>query len=305
MIKAGLIPILAKKYEEMGIPVSHAESYLLTLIGIGDIYAEGHNNIPGAAIGIPSWERKYANLTLFRIGRLAIEFCTHPIYMPAIFRRKRDGAIKVLCRDGWQLDPNGAMPCSTELPGPEVKTVHLTNGKDWISGVPIDPYGKCDPEKTITLDTTEWLPACSPWDIVGDIHIPGNGSLTPERIRDSLLQATEFARKYLNREVAIFACSSWILNPAWERELPNSNIADFQRQCWRVPADCYDVEGLGFVFGRSDGDRLSYPQKTSLHKAFHRIMASGEKLRSGTIFIFPEHLPFYGTSYYRNNYNEQ
>lgn len=303
MVKAGLIPILAEIYAQRGIPYDYAESYLLTLMGLSDIHAAGHDGIPGTGLGLPSWERRYAELKLFRIGRFAIEFCPYLWSLPIILRRRSDRRLEVFCRDGWELDAQGRMPCVKAPPDPGVRTVRLLEDSDKITGVPIDPYGHCRPEITRTLSRKEWEPVCSPWDLTANIHIPGGGGMTPDAIRASLLETVDFSRKYLHRDVALFCCHSWILNPAWERELPQSNLAAFQRECWLSPGDCYDVEGLGFVFGRSDGDRLAYPQTTSLHRAFHCLMQSGEKLRSGVGFLLPEHLPHYGTQYYRCRYD--
>lgn len=300
MIKAGLIPALRRIYERRGIPASYAESYIRTLLGISDMYAAGHDGATGVGLTLPSWERRYANLKLFRIGRLAIEFCNYYLpFLPAVWRARGSDELAVFCQDGWCLDPEGRMPYAGAPEPPDVRTVHLAEDGDTVTGVPIDPCGRCRPEITRTIRRSEWEPVCAPWDPIANIHIPGGGPMTPDSVRDSLLETCRFSERYLGRKTALFCCSSWILNPAWERELPQSNLTKFRQEFWMAPGDCTGVDGLKFVYGRTDADPLVCPAKTALHQAFRRVLASGEKLCSGTGFLLPEHLQYYGTQYYR------
>ena len=130
--------------------------------------------------------------------------------------------------------------------------------------------------------------------------------MTPEAIKSSLLEAKQFFRKYFSTDVKAFVCGSWIFNPAWERELPDSNLADFSRQVYKTP--CFPAgggPGLFFVYGRDDMDPRELPCTSSLHKAFRRIYEKGEPLRSGAMFILTEDLVHYGTEYYRRTYRTE
>ena len=300
MIKAGLIPALRRIYEKRGIPAGYAESYIHTLLGISDMYAAGHDGKPGVWLRLPSWERAYANLKIFRIGRLAVEFCHYYLpFLPAVWRAKSGGGLTVFCQSGWLLDPQGRMPCSGGPEPADVRTVRLIEDADRITGVPIDPQGHCDPAKTRTLRRSEWEPVCAPWDLIANLHIPGGEPLTPDAVRGSLMETCEFARTYLHQEVALFCCNSWILNPAWERELPHSNLTKFQQEFWLAPGSSTGTDGLKFVYGNGNADPVKRPAGTALHRAFRHLIESGEKLRSGTGFLLPEHLRYYGSQYYR------
>lgn len=298
MAKAGLISVLRKSYAAHGIPLEMAESYMATLIGISDAYQLSHNGKPGASLEIPSWDQQYATLRMFRIGRLAYRVSDYPWYLPAIYRHVGTGQLSVFCRDGWLLEADGSMPY-TYASSAHCLRMSLVEGNGLITGCPIDPWGNCHPQKRISISASEWQPVCSPWSMVADIHIPGGSGMTPELIAVSFRLAKDFLPAYFHRPLAFFSCHSWILNPAWEREIPDSNMAKFQMECYRCPGDCFDIEGLGNVFGADTGNRLELPQRNSLEKAFHRILAAGEKLRSGVIFFLPEHLDQYGTQYYR------
>lgn len=299
MVKAGLIPYLRESYQKENIPLSMAESCLETLIGVAEIRSKGNNGIPGCTLSTPSWDRQYAKKQLFRIGRLVYKPLENPWYLPYIYRHKETGELMVFARDNWLLNGKSQMPYLREEPGPEFRKTHFRKENGTISGFSIDPYGNCDISCPKTLPASQWEELVSTSTLIGDIHIPGGAPFTPESILDSMYKAREFLESYSGRKITLFACNSWILNPAWEKLIPNSNIAKFQKEGYLFPGDCCDVEGLGFVFGKSDGDRLAYPQTTSLEKAFHELISKGERLRSGGIFFLPEDLKHYGTSFYR------
>ena len=123
--------------------------------------------------------------------------------------------------------------------------------------------------------------------------------MTPEKIIDSLQQAKVFFRKYFNRDIRMFCCSSWILNPDWETELPDSNMAFFIRLGWAVPAIPWDKAGLFFVFGTDEVDFETVPESNSLYRAFRNLNRQGRKLRPGSTFFMAEDLDKLHENYYR------
>ena len=87
-----------------------------------------------------------------------------------------------------------------------------------------------------------------------------------------------------------------------ETELPDSNLVKFMREGYMAPGlESDGRDGVFFIFGRADNvDPLTFPAVTSMQKAFHRILRSGRRLRSGTIFFLTDRLDRFGTQYYRN-----
>ena len=140
------------------------------------------------------------------------------------------------------------------------------------------------------------------WDLVPGIHIPGGGGMKRVLIEDSLRKARDFFPKYFKRRVAGFSCFTWIFNPDFEEELPNSNLADFMREVYLFPFKSVGVEGLQFVFGKSSKDWSDFPADNSLRLAFHRLREAGKRLKAGGMFIDAATIDSFGTQKYRNDY---
>lgn len=298
MVKAGLIPYLRNLYRKESIPLQMAEDHLATHIGVAEMHTKKNNGIPGCTLSVASWDRQYAQRKLFRIGRLVYrpEECSW--YLPYIYRHKVTKKLAVFAREGWLLNEKSQMPYLRE----EAKgftRIRFREEGGMISGYAIDPYGKCDLSAPVTLPAEEWENLLPNSALIGDMHIPAGEPFSPELILDSMVRANEFLESYFGRKITIFSCQSWLLNPAWEELIPRSNIAKFQKEGYLFPGDCCDIEGLGNVFGRTDGDRLAYPRTNSLENAFHTLLLAGERLRAGGIFFLPEFLKYYGTSFYR------
>ena len=124
-----------------------------------------------------------------------------------------------------------------------------------------------------------------------------------EAVRASLIEARSFFHDYLHRDFKVFTCASWILNPAWEKELPESNMAVMQRNVYMTPsAPPGGNPGVFFVYGDNECDPRTRPQTTRLHQAFCRILDRGEPLRNGFMFLPADDAEYYGSEYYRRQY---
>lgn len=157
-----------------------------------------------------------------------------------------------------------------------------------LTGTPIDfKTGRALPGR-ISIDLDEFAPLLTAHDWVPSMHIPGGGNMRPELCRESLREAFAFFRRHFKKEIPAFVCCSWILNPDWMTELPESNLAAFMRMVRLFPTPPDPKSGLFFVFGRDDGDPLTYPADNSLRCAFRRILESGRSLRSGGMFVLPD-----------------
>ncbi len=304
MVALSSLPLTGKTLEKLGIPEQHLHDIASWIGGTVQIYAAAHNGIPGHTLTQTPWLRWHVDGKLFRIGRLEYLFGGWPEWLPVVYKNRKDGKLAVLCRDQWAFDKDGfRVDPEKETPAFVTRLKELDNR---ITGTPVMPDGFPLSGRKVTLDLRDWMPLCAPWDMIPSLHIPGGGGMTPEAIKSSLLEAKQFFRKYFSTDVKAFVCGSWIFNPAWERELPDSNLADFSRQVYKTP--CFPVgggPGLFFVYGRDDMDPRELPCTSSLHKAFRRIYEKGEPLRSGAMFILTEDLVHYGTEYYRRTYRTE
>ncbi|OQA85572.1 MAG: hypothetical protein BWY31_01854 [Lentisphaerae bacterium ADurb.Bin242] len=304
MVALSSLPLTGKTLERLGIPERYLRDIASWLGGTIQIYAAAHDGIPGHTLTQTPWLRWHMDGKLFRIGRLEYLFGGWPEWLPVVYRNRKDGKLAVLCRDQWAFDKDGfRVDPEKETPAFIARLKEL-DGK--ITGTPVTPEGFPVSGRKVTLDLRDWFPLCAAWDQIPSVHIPGGGGMSREAVKSSLLEAKQFFRKYFSTDVKAFVCGSWIFNPAWEKELPDSNLADFSRQVYKGP--CFPPgggPGLFFVYGRDDKDPRTLPCVSSLHKAFCRIYERGEPLRSGAMFILADDLKHYGTEYYRRMYRTE
>ncbi len=294
------LPLIAETQKAMGLPESQLAATAEWLGGTIAIYAAAHHGIPGHTPQQSAWLRHHIDGKLFRIGRLEYMPDIWGGYMPAVYRSRKTGALTVLSRDQWMFDSAGLrLPECTEKPA---FTSRLKFLDGHVTGTPISPYGRIQTGRKVSLDLNEWEPLCADWDPVLHIHIPGGGGMSVSAVRESLLAARQFFRKYFSTDVKVFCCASWILNPVWEKELPDSNLAALQRNVYMTPAFRSENCGLFFVYGQ-DCDPRTQPRTSRLHEAFCRIYDRNEPLCAGCMFIPASDLEHFGTEYYRRTYD--
>lgn len=300
MIAVSAIPLIEKTLERMKIPHSYVLDIAKWTGGTIGLFEIGNNGIPGHTLQQTSWIRNYIDGRLFRIGRFEFLMHGYPPWMPAVYRSRKDGSLMVLCRDGWRFLPDGRRP-NPETPDSEVVITRLKMMDNHVTGTPVTPRGEVLLGRKVTIDLAEWEALCNPWELTPSIHIPAGGGMKPELAKESLIEAKEFFRRYFKQDIKMFVCHSWILNPDWESELPDSNLTKFMREGYMTPGlESDGRDGVFFVFGRTDnGDPLTYPAVTSVQKAFHRILKSGRRLRCGAVFFLTDKLDRFGTQYYR------
>lgn len=117
------------------------------------------------------------------------------------------------------------------------------------------------------------------------VHIPGlSGPLTPAACDASFAEAVRFfAEHFPEKRYAIAMCDSWLLDPELANYLPaDSNIVRFQRRFHLTIADDPESDWiLRFVFGRTDVDLASVPQRTALERAVVAHAAAGRQWHGG------------------------
>lgn len=116
------------------------------------------------------------------------------------------------------------------------------------------------------------------------LHIPSDGNLQKEAVRDSLHGARAFLRTYFPAYgEAPFWCSSWLLHPAL-RELLNekSNIVRFRALFDVQRVDNEDLSYRAFVFRRLDGNVFDYPEETALQRRLKQYLLAGGRFGSAS-----------------------
>lgn len=103
----------------------------------------------------------------------------------------------------------------------------------------------------------------SPGDYVLDIHIPGGGGLTLERVHDSLSDGLDFFdHLHPDKKIKGFESVSWIFSPDLEAVFPpEANLIRFRDKAHLFPVQSRKVEGLNFIFGTFSEDPADWPEK--------------------------------------------
>ncbi|MFA7229914.1 MAG: hypothetical protein WC071_01460 [Victivallaceae bacterium] len=297
------IPEWVKSFRLAGIPEQYALDCAPWLGGTIVIYQSAHNGQPGLTRQQLRWTGWYMINKLFRIGRF--EYMNQELSQnyPTVFRHKINGQIIALCNAGWRLDENGFCLYNAQTESEAYLIAELIEESNAVTGIPISPLGHALPKNKIKLALAEWEKVLGPGDFAPGIHIPGGGGMSLDVCGESLHLASNFYRKYFpDKPVKAFVCASWIFNPQLEAALPESNLANFMRQLYLSPWPSNGRDGMFFIFGRDAGDFKTYPRDNSIRRAMLEILDSGQKLRSGGMFILPEHINHFGEEYYRKNW---
>ena len=298
MLAMSSLKLIRQKHIELGLDEEFTRRQAQWIGGLIPSYAAGRNGKAGFILRSMYWLRNAVDGQLFRIGRL--EFLERPASgdMPLILRNRNDGRLAVLCRN-WSFNKYN-FRVSDDADDVEFRTeLEYFDGK--VRGTPVNAYGFPVREKSVSCDLGQWEKICDTKDACMTVHIPGGGGMTMDKFRESLCDAKKFFLEKFNKKIRIFTCESWILNPAWEKELPNSNFAALQRNVYMTPCPVPSgTPGTYFVYGEVECDPRERECITSLHRAFCRVLERGEPLRNGNMFILPEDVEKFGSNYYRN-----
>ncbi|MBO5724625.1 MAG: hypothetical protein J6S58_07340 [Lentisphaeria bacterium] len=300
LVSLGAYPYIVKAYGELGIPEQYAKDVLAWIGGTMLAYGQAHNGLPGRGLQF-AWIVRYITKTLFRIGRL--EYLVHPApeWLSCIYCNDA-GDLKVLCGDKWHFRADKRRAGEGEE---VVYSSFLEETGSTITGIGCDPYGVPDFEHPLTLDKSEYHSVLTPWDICPSIHIPAGGRMPIEEVFDSMKMAVKFFQTYFKRRIPMICCCSWILNPAWEFLLENSNMARFRKECYALPSPSWGpLAGMGFLFGRADVPPEELPAVNTAQKAFQEASKRG-LLGTGAIFVLTEDLEKLGNEYYRKKYGSE
>ena len=135
-----------------------------------------------------------------------------------------------------------------------------------------------------------------------DLHIPAEGALTLDAIRDALAQAEPFFDHYYpEQKFAAYVCSSWLFSPQLETMLASdSNILRWQHEGYLLPSDSGSDDFLTFTFGARSIDIATAPRDTRLRRAVIAHLDRGELLRCGGYLLLRRDLGRFGSQPYRH-----
>lgn len=139
---------------------------------------------------------------------------------------------------------------------------------------------QCNAEHAFTEDLPG-LPKNTP---MINIHIPADGPLTPEKIRQSLKRMEQFFAQYQpDYHWKGFCCYSWLLDPAFPDLLgADSNIVKFIRMGEFFPV-AGESEAIFRVFGVKGEEEgfETVPHNTSMRRILAEFLRKGGKFRNG------------------------
>lgn len=290
LVALALYPEVRAAHEQLGIPERYSRGAIYSWVyGAADLYCRSKGFF-GMFTRQLYWIRYSIDGKLFRIGRF--EYQLHDRKLPELpLYRNHLGQLRLFAPPEWLISPEGERINTPEIDGVWQPVFQERDGK--ICGNVIDRKSARVEKNLTVLDAKEWKPAINDGDLVLDIHIPGGGGMTPEIINASLEEAVRFFDTYFHRQVKAFVCTSWIFNPDWQQELPDSNLAAFQKEVYLYCFDLNPQSGLFFVFGKFEGKKEDFPADNSIRKAFHRIWDAGRSLRTGGMVLMAEQLPIF------------
>jgi hypothetical protein len=249
----------------------------------------------GISDWIPGWMRTIGSGELYRLGRL--EFILREWDYPfRVYANSKTPEVIVLAEAEQRFTEDGY------LVGIATWTSTLTETDDAVIGNPISPRGHAL-RQPVRLPRSTWRMVLGQGDPVLDMHIPGEGALTLDTLRDALSQAEAFFDQYYpERPFAAYACDSWLFSPQIEAMLPpKSNILRWQHEGYLFPADDDEGSFLLFTFGSATIDLAMAPQDTRLRRAIIAYLASGGELRSGRYLLLRTDLSRFGEQPYRQS----
>lgn len=281
LICLGTMPLVAQKYASLGIPEEYHEGPLGWIGGTIRAYQAGSDGRYGQFFSQTFWLRNSMRGELFRIGRFEFQIRPNFAWQLPFFRNEQNEYL-LFADPAWLVDEAGFRAAEA---GDGIWQPTFSDIGGRLEGYPVDPATGIVKKEKLCVDAALWKPVLSAHSFCIHLHIPGGGGMTPELADSSFRQAIGFFRTYFHREVEAIFCTSWILNPDWQRVLPESNLTKLQKKLYLYPGGVDPLCGLFFVFGRTDTDFASYPADTSLRRAFHQIWADGGTLRPGSMVL--------------------
>lgn len=279
----------------------------------------------GLADWMPIWLRIVTVGDFYRLGRL--EFVLMPLVHPVrVFREVASGRVLLLAEAGRRFGADGLLvPEGAEDAGGGGGTwvSVLREEADAVHGTPIDVDGRVS-RGEVRLPRDRWQQVLGPGDHVAEIHVPAEGELSVEALREAMESAVGFFERYHpDRPFAAFSCGSWLFSPELpvllgvgprgERageasrragppsspEAPSplparSNILRWQEEGHLFPSEAGAEWFLEFTFGARSIDPATAPRDTRLRWSVVEHLERGGALHCGSWLLLRSELPAFG-----------
>lgn len=221
-------------------------------------------------------ERMEYPIAVYRNGEKTVAFFSEPM------RVRRDGEF-----DGvnGQTDPMAFTTIYEEKPGS-------------VTGHPIHPAGVVQ-AKPVTLDTAKWRCVLRQGDVKLGLHIPGGPGYDPKGLKQSVVDAYAFFRKWFHvHDIRAFGNESWLNDPHVPLLCkPGANIPAMQREMYNYPCDTGEEMMMGEMFDHKPMPGPNDPA-SSLQRSVAGYVARGGRMTSTCMFILVEDLERIGQEPY-------
>jgi hypothetical protein len=259
--------------------------------------ARDARGVPRLHDWLPSWFRLVGSGELYRLGRL--EFAPERWDYPfRAYVHEQRGETVVLAESGLGFSASGDWLSEDVEP---LWHSELREEVDAVVGTPVSPRGRAL-SRRVRLPARDWRLGLTRDDWVLDIHVPAEGALSIEALRDAFARALPFfARYYPERTFTAFVCDSWLFSSQLESLLAEpSNILAWQRQGYLLPGRRGHGSFLKFTFGAPNVDPLTAPRDTRLRRALLELLERGGRLHAGIFVLLTSDLQRFGNAPYRH-----
>jgi hypothetical protein len=301
LIALGLVPRVLELHRKMGVSEDITRETLQQIA----CYSRNYRRMTDGGLGIPVkqlyWLRHYDAGRLFRVGRF--EYMLRPFRAQiGVYRHRHTGRVIALAPDGVCYNKEGYVDGTAGVADTEHGwTATFAEDDEVAVGYPISPLGYAV-NRQVRLEKGLWECVLRHGDTTLEMHIPEGGGMTLDRCANSFRRATAFfERQFPDQPFNSISSTSWIFNnQLQEIRLSSENLARFQRELYLYPVRSSGQDGLWFIFLREPLDLAKAPRQTSLQQAVADFILAGNTWRNGGMFFLTEHLPCFGTQYYRS-----
>ncbi len=287
LVALSLIPSFIERAQREGFPLEYGAAGAKRIGTTTCFFAQEHDGAFGLRGNTITFLLHYRETATWRIGRFDFQPRIADNNMPVVYGK--DDKIIAFLPDKVLIDSNGNR---TDEPEKAVIETFFSQKDECVTGMMIDPDTGLINTETTSIDLREgWKKLAGPGDWTLFFHIPGGGSMTPEKCRDSFVEALQFFHDYApEKEFRLIWSSSWIFNPAWTDLLPESNLAKLIKSGHLFPTLQWEkIPGLYFVFGKKDGKPENFTPQNSMERAMIKCWQE-KRLRPAGFFILPETL---------------
>lgn len=297
LVGVASVPRVRTWHQFLGVPEEVTRHTCRQVWDFNENHRRANSGRMGICLNQVTWLRHYPREPYFRLGRL--EFWLKPFRGGVrVFRNQDNGEVLALAEDNANFDDSGYR---TEPADKCNWVARFHEDADWISGVPISPFGMAVPNET-RLSRAQWRSILCKGDYVLEMHIPQGGGLTPEACATSHRLALEFFPQYFSlHPFAALICNSWMFNTQLEDILsPTANLVRYMRDAYLFPVPSSGQDGLWFIFQKEPFDLRTVPRETSLQRAVWEFIANGNRWRGGGMFILRDDAMRIGEQWYRS-----